>query len=110
MSLDVYSETKSFPESEKYGLTSQLRRACCSVPTNIVEGCGRTGSKDFSRFLDIAMGSACETEYLLLLSCELGILAEMPYKSLNETILEVKRMLSSLSRSVRGNRNHRPTE
>jgi four helix bundle protein len=60
LTLLVYRNTKSFPKEELYGLTSQIRRACSSIPANIAEGCGRQTEKDFSRFLQIAFGSASE--------------------------------------------------
>src|SRR5450759_4961034 len=70
----VYHVTNKFPKEELYGITSQLRRAIISTPTNIAEGCGRGGDKDFARFIQIALGSASEAEYLVLLSNELGYL------------------------------------
>jgi four helix bundle protein len=72
--LNLYRETTSFPPSELYGLTVQIRRAAASIPANIAEGCGRGSSADFARFLQIAMGSACELEYHLLLARDLGFL------------------------------------
>lgn len=95
LTLEVYRETGSFPRDEAYGLTSQLRRAAASVPANIAEGCGREGTNELRRFLQIAMGSASELEYHLLLSRDLGFLNDAPYKSLNIGICEVKRMLAA---------------
>ena len=63
LTLDVYRITKSFPKDEQYGLTSQLRRCSSSIAANIAEGCGRGSDSEFARFLQIAMGSACEFEY-----------------------------------------------
>jgi four helix bundle protein len=71
LTLAIYRVTAGFPTEERYGLTSQLRRAALSIPTNITEGCGRNTDAEFNRFLEIAMGSASETEYLLLLSFDL---------------------------------------
>jgi four helix bundle protein len=68
----VYRLTKSFPADERFGLTSQIRRAAVSVATNIAEGSKRRHNPDFARFLNIAEGSLAETEYLLLLSKDLG--------------------------------------
>src|SRR5262245_47539385 len=72
--LDVYRATQQFPKEERYGVTSQLRRAAVSVPTNIAEGSKRDSNAEYSRFLNIAEASMAETEYLLLLSRDLGYL------------------------------------
>ena len=72
----VYRWTQGFPPEERYGLQSQLRRAAVSIATNIVEGCSRTSTKDYLRFMEIARGSAQEVKYLLGLSRRLGFLAE----------------------------------
>jgi len=68
LTLEVYKATTIFPKDELYGLTSQIRRACASIPANIAEGCGRRGDAEFARFLGIAMGSASELDYHLLLA------------------------------------------
>jgi len=72
----VYRRTRDFPQSERYGLLSQIRRAAVSVPTNIVEGCARAGEADYLRFLDIAFGSCRELLYLVDLSGRLDLLDE----------------------------------
>ncbi|AZI67237.1 four helix bundle protein [Kaistella daneshvariae] len=72
--LDIYSISKNFPKEEQFNITSQLRRACASIPTNISEGCGRNSDKEFNQFLNIALGSASETEYLIILSQDLNLL------------------------------------
>ena|SRR5688572_8115746 len=74
--LATYRATARFPDAERYGLTSQARRAAFSAAANIVEGCARRGSKEFRRFLDISMGSLYEVEYIIRLSRELGMLDE----------------------------------
>jgi four helix bundle protein len=74
LTLQVYVHTRSFPKDELYGLTAQIRRAAVSIGANIAEGCGRRGDAELGRFLQIAMGSACELEYHLLLARDLGIL------------------------------------
>ena len=101
LTLDVYRETRKFPSDERYGLTSQLRRSCSSTPANLAEGCGRSGDIDFARFVNIAMGSACETDYHLLLARDLNYLSEDAYNSLTEQVSEVKRMLSSFEQTLR---------
>ena len=68
LALAIYKGTVRFPRTELYGLTSQIRRACVSIPANIAEGCGRGGDPELGRFLQIAMGSASELEYHLLLA------------------------------------------
>ena len=92
LTLDIYKATSNFPREELYGLTNQIRRACTSIPANIAEGCGRSSDADFSRFLQIAMGSATELEYHLLLSHDLGILNDIDYENLSRETIEVKQM------------------
>ncbi|MBP8791771.1 MAG: four helix bundle protein, partial [Lutibacter sp.] len=75
LTLEIYNLTKNFPNNENYGITSQIRRACSSVPTNISEGCGRDSDAEFNRFLTIALGSANETEYLIILSKDLNYIS-----------------------------------
>jgi len=100
MALKVYKITKDFPRDELYGITSQMRKAAVSVQTNIAEGCGRGTDGDFARFLQIAMGSANELEYLLLLSRDLILLGDKSYMEVNSQVVEIKKMLSSLIKSV----------
>ena len=90
-----------FPESEKYGLASQLRRAAYSIPFNIVEGCGRNSEKDFAHFLDISLGSAQELEYCILLIKDLNFISEEQYQLFNEKVNEVKAMIINLIRTIR---------
>lgn len=71
LTLAVYRATAAFPREEQYGLTSQLRRAAASIPTNLAEGCGRYGDAELARFVGIAAGSASEVEYLLMLARDL---------------------------------------
>jgi len=95
LTLAVYQATSAFPKSELYGITSQIRRASASIPANIAEGCGRGSDLDFARFLQIAMGSASELEYHLLLAGDLGMLNDAACQQLGNEIVEVKRMLTS---------------
>jgi len=101
LTLAVYKATANFPKDELYGLTSQIRRACASVPANIAEGCGRTGKAELARFLQVAMGSASELEYHLLLAHDLGLLRDGEYKLLENQAVELKRMLSSFISKLR---------
>ncbi len=101
LTLAIYKATANFPKDELYGLTSQIRRACASVPANIAEGCGRTGKAELARFLQVAMGSASELEYHLLLAHDLGLLRDGEYKLLENQAVELKRMLSSFISKLR---------
>lgn len=100
LALAAYDATANFPKQEMFGLVSQIRRCAISIPANIAEGCGRRGNGEFHRFLQIAMGSASELEYHLLLSRDLKFLDGQRYISLNDGVEEVKRMLASLVRKV----------
>ena len=84
-----------------YGLTSQLRRAAASIPANIAEGCGRGSPADLVRFLYIAMGSASELEYHLLLVHDLKFLSTHEYEQLESEVIEVKRMLTALIQKLK---------
>jgi four helix bundle protein len=86
LTLKVYSATKSFPREETFGLISQLRRACASIPANIAEGCGRSGDVELARFLVIASGSASEVEYHLLLAHDLGYMKDAEYRNSTKTL------------------------
>ncbi|HXE90101.1 MAG TPA: four helix bundle protein [Terriglobales bacterium] len=102
--LEAYSLTAAFPVDERFGLTAQIRRAASSIPANIAEGCGRSGNGEFSRFLYIAMGSACELEYHLLLARDLKLIDPEEYKRGVARVLEVKRMLAALISKVNSER------
>jgi four helix bundle protein len=112
LTLDVYRATTDFPRDELFDMTSQLRRAVSSIPANIAEGCGRGGTGEFSRFMQIAMGPASETEYFLLLARDLSFLTPADYENLNDSITQLKRMLASLIKSARSvpktNNTHQP--
>ena len=95
LTLQVYDATQDFPREEQYGLTRQMRTAAASIGTNIAEGCGRSQG-DFGRFLTIALGSATELEYLLLLGRDLSMLPIPTYRHCDDRVREVKRMLFSL--------------
>jgi len=101
IALKIYKITASFPKEELYGLVSQMRRSSSSIPTNIAEGCGRGSDADFARFLQIAMGSASELEYQLLLSVDLGFIKQETYQTINLELIETKRMLNSFLQKLR---------
>ena len=104
LTLQVYKATASFPKEEMYGLTSQIRRAAASIPANIAEGCGRSSNAELGRFLQIAMGSASELEYHLLLARDLLLVVEEDYGQLNLEVTEVKRMLASFIQKLNADR------
>ena len=93
LALKIYSISKLFPKDELFGLTSQIRRAVSSIPTNIAEGCGRASNKDFAHFLQIAIGSAAEVEYELLLAHDLNYINENDYQTLTEETVAVRKMI-----------------
>ncbi|MGI8554716.1 MAG: four helix bundle protein [Dehalococcoidia bacterium] len=104
LTLAVYAITAKYPRDEIYGLTSQTRRSCASIPANIAEGCGRSGEAELARFLGIAMGSASELEYHLLLAHDLELLPGADYHSVEPQVIEVKRMLPSFIQKLKADR------
>jgi len=96
LTLDVYKSSKSFPRDEQYGLTSQMRRSSASIGANIAEGCCRKGDAELGRFLQIALGSASELEYHMLLARDLELMKSVDYQRLSSEVIEVKKMLTSL--------------
>ena len=101
----MYGATRVFPKEELYSLTSQLRRAAASIPANIAEGCGRNGDAELARFLDIAMGSATELDYHLILARDLGYLQSEDYARLSTEVDGVSRMLVAFIGRVRKTKN-----
>jgi four helix bundle protein len=101
LTLATYRITVSFPKEEMFGLTSQIRRASSSIPANIAEGCGRDSEAELKRFLQIAMGSASELEYHLLLAHDLGYISQEDYKRLEQNATEVKRMLTGFIQKLK---------
>ena len=91
---DIYLITKSFPSDEKFGLTSQLRRASVSIPSNIAEGASRVSNKDFARFLRISLGSCYEIETQLLISCDLDFIQKEELEKLQHTLDQIIKMMS----------------
>ena len=98
--IAAYKALAAFPAEEKFELTSQLRRALVSIPTNLVEGRSRHSARSFAAFIDIAGSSAAEVEYLLLLAHELGYLERTKYHQLAVEIDEIRRMLGALHSQV----------
>ncbi len=101
LTLEMYKATENFPGNELYGLTSQMRRSCASIPANIAEGCGRNSDPEFARFLAISMGSAAELEYHLLLARDLGFITQVNYEKLNKHTAEIKQMLTNLIKKLK---------
>ncbi len=97
LTLDVYHATVAFPKEEIYGLTSQIRRASSSIAANIAEGCGRGSNAEFRQFLQVAMGSACELEYHLLLARDLHYLDAIDYERLAGVQLKSRKCWPRLS-------------
>jgi four helix bundle protein len=94
LTLEIYRTTASFPRSEAYALTPQIRRAAVSIPSNLAEGCGRNGDAELARFCNIASGSASELEYQILLARDLKLIKPEDYELLAQQITEIKRMLT----------------
>ena len=101
LTLAVYTSTRCFPADERFGLTSQLRRSCASIPANLAEGCGRRSDGEMARFIEVAMGSGAELSYHLLLAKDLGLLKPADYTRMESELSVVMRMLSSLSQKLR---------
>jgi four helix bundle protein len=100
LAIEIYKISKHFPKDELYGLTSQIRRAALSIPTNIVEGYARKGDKELARFANIAIGSLAETEYLLDFSKRLGCLDEKEYTRIEYLRSEVGKLLWNFYKKV----------
>lgn len=100
LTLDLYRLSQTFPREEIYGLTSQLRRAAVSIGANLAEGCGRRTSTELARFVRIAMGSASELVYHLLISKDLGYLNANDFTRTAAALTEVRKMLTSFLSSV----------
>ena len=105
LATTVYRSTAHFPSEEKFGITAQMRRAAISIGSNIAEGCGRDGDREFVRFLYIALGSASELEFQALVADDLGFLDGRSAPRLREEIIGTKKMLAGL---IKGVRNRKP--
>ena len=102
--IEIYKITRTFPKEELYGLTSQIRRAAVSVPSNIAEGYGRKTTPEYLRSLYIAYGSSCELETQILLSGDLGLMKVEALNKLQADLGEVERMLKALIKAVENKR------
>lgn len=100
LATKVYKVTSSFPEEEKYGLISQLRRCVVSISSNIAEGAGRNTNKDFKRFLSIAYGSSYELETQLIIATNLKLLSKTESEKLSKEIDELQKMIYTFSKKL----------
>jgi four helix bundle protein len=98
---EIYAVTSSFPDSERFGLTSQLRRASVSIPSNIAEGSSRNSNKDFSRFLEIAIGSAYEIETQLLIASDLKFITTEKLELLTNKLENIIKMISKFRSTIK---------
>ena len=98
--VNLYRITSSFPQEERFGLTNQIRRASVSIESNLAEGCGRNGDKEFSRFIDIAQGSAYEVRCQLFIARDLEFLSIDNFKLLLNKIDEVSRMMIAFQKKL----------
>ena len=98
--LDIYEITKIFPRHELWNLVSQMRKAACSIPTNLMEGASRRSDKEFKYFISISCGSCSELEYQVYLSCDLSYISQEKYEELSTNIQRVKQMLFGLIKNL----------
>jgi four helix bundle protein len=98
--LEIYKLTSNFPKEEIYGISSQIRRSSASIPSNISEGCGRNSDKEFIYYLNIALGSASETEYFLILSKDLNLISDEKFSYLEKQINIIKSKIYKLKEKV----------
>jgi four helix bundle protein len=98
--LRIYAATVVFPEHERFGITSQMRRAAASVPANIAEGSARASRAEFCQFLHVSAGSASELEYFLLLARDLRLFTDKQHAALHASLHEIRRMLTGLIQQV----------
>ena len=98
---EIYKITAGFSESEKFGLTNQLRRASVSLPSNIAEGSSRQSNKDFSRFLEITLGSAYEMETQLLIASDLKFITELELHTISKELEEIIKMISKFKSNLK---------
>ena len=100
VTMDIYALTKTFPAEERFGLVTQMRRAAVSIGANLAEGRGRRGDPEFSRFIRIALGSAYELQYELLVSVDAGYISRHKFSKLDSELERIGRMLWALLERV----------
>jgi len=100
LTVELYRVTRAFPRDEQYGLTSQIRRSASSIGANISEGCGRGTAREFARFIQIALGSASELEYHLVLAADLGYVKHDVHFELETAVINIEKMLTGLVRRL----------
>jgi four helix bundle protein len=105
LTVRLYETTATFPRSEMFGLTSQIRRAAGSIGANLAEGCGRWNEVELARYVQIAMGSASELQNHLRLAKDLGFLTEPAYSPLVKAVVSIRKMLTALLQTLRRTRN-----
>ncbi len=101
LALESYRLTKDFPQQEKFGLTSQMRRASVSIPSNIAEGCSRSSDKDFARYLEIALGSAFELETQTLIANQLDLIPKSSLEEYLELLNKFQRKTNAFISAIR---------
>ncbi len=97
----IYEVTRAFPAEEKFGLTSQIRRAAVSIPSNIAEGAGRKSDREFLQFLSHSQGSASEVDTQLFIAFRLEFINETDYQSLEKSLDDIGRMITGLSNHLK---------
>lgn len=100
LAVDIYKLTRSFPDTEKFGLVSQMNRCSISISSNIAEGAGRNNQKEFKQFLGIALGSACELESQIIVSQRLEFISEHILKQQSEKLVHLQNMINKLIKTL----------
>ncbi|NVJ87501.1 MAG: four helix bundle protein [Algoriphagus sp.] len=100
VAVKIYSVTKSYPNEEKFGLISQMRRAGVSIPSNIAEGCAKTSNKSFVNSLEVSLGESFELETQMIISERIGILDNTTARELESDISEIQKMIMGLKSSI----------
>jgi len=100
LAVDIYKMTKLFPDTEKFGLVSQMNRCSISISSNIAEGAGRNNKKEFRQFLGIALASACELESQLIVSQKLNFVTEHVLKQQTEKLVYLQNMINKLIKTL----------